>query len=486
MSPSPFIGVVRPEELLDILLGEGSKPTSGPPTLDLTAVPAGNATKMCAEFVSCPQRLSEVFDGLTTTQIRNVEKSQICPSLRLFIPRPKPKAKTGQPRSSGDTDGSDDILPTIGVRKQSSSHKRKRQSRRTDFREHYNFATGLLAIDVLEDRAADPFADPFDYMPSGSTAPFPPLCEQRPLQRPTVAAKNALESFTSRAHSHFLRQHRTHYWQIILLGSEARILRWDHAGAAVSQRFSYTVHSELIATFLWRFAHVDDARRGFDTTASLPSKEETGLFVTAVREFLHNMSAGVKDGAPVRQLTKARCTLDEDTKTWPTWKMHVTNPETGSATDLVVRRAFVFHRDVFSRATRAYIAYDLGARRLVFVKDSWRLARSFPEPEFRTLQQLLAQNIPHIPAALYGGDVCEPGDDGVSGPEHATTNQNFLADTRYWSHPEAVIIKHMHHRIVQDIAYPIDENVSPRDFVQALHDALIGASPPQCHHPRRH
>lgn len=360
----------------------------------------------------------------------------------------------------------------MGLRPLVDQRKSKRSPKRKDFRETYNFATNLLLIDVLDDYRADPFSDPIAHTQPGSEGmPAPPLTEERSIENRTPAGQESLQSFVSHAHAHFLRQHRTHLFQLVLIGQEARFIRWDRAGAAVGQRFNYVAHPEFIAGFLWKFAHMTNSQRGMDATVSLASKQETKLFVDAVRSFCDDMDAGTKNGVPVRQLPQARWTL-EDSETWPTWKVSVGEGPEGITTDLIVRRPFMFHTEIFSRGTRAYIAYDIRARRLVFLKDTWRVHNDFVESEFETLQQLEENCVPHVPFALDGGDVCDPNKD--SGTVQMTKNDVLLEHfPELWCRPDAMPSTHVHHRVVQEIMYPLDDSVSERDFVQALRDALV-------------
>lgn len=111
-------------------------------------------------------------------------------------------------------------------------------------------------------------------------------------------------------------------------------------------------------------------QRGRDPTATLANTCEKESFVDVVQQFLSDTRAGMKDGAPVRTLPDAERTLD-DTKIYPTWKIHMVDAATRKLTNLIVGRPFSESAaGMFGRATRAYIAYDLQDQRLVFFSSS--------------------------------------------------------------------------------------------------------------------
>ncbi|KAI0752279.1 hypothetical protein BC629DRAFT_1256541, partial [Irpex lacteus] len=48
--------------------------------------------------------------------------------------------------------------------------------------------------------------------------------------------RGRLASYAEQTFSH---QHRTHLFQLLVLGNEIRFIRWDRAGASVSGKFNY-------------------------------------------------------------------------------------------------------------------------------------------------------------------------------------------------------------------------------------------------------
>ncbi|GJE92002.1 hypothetical protein PsYK624_081550 [Phanerochaete sordida] len=478
--------------------------------------------------------------------IGGIEKSKICPNIRLFVTKmKKPK------RYSND---GIDLVPVLGVRKKPRT-QREACNKKRDVVEYCDFATYLMGVDIRTDVEADPFltreelqlspspdscpamptagpavgrvgpengssegsgSNPYGItilmgeessMPSSANGlprscaksltprtraafdalgkPEVPLVElpteelyqptsssieQEPtihIEKRTQRAERSRASLLSHVHAQFLRQHRCHLFHLILFGRYARFLRFDRSGGLVTERFDYVDQPGLLAQFFWFFAHMSDEQRGWDPSVTHPSRKEKDLFVDAVRAWLEEMKAPVTaDGQYARVLPDADCTLDES-GTFPTWKIRVVNEATGDTTDLIVRRPFAGEMSLVGRATRAYVAFDLRAQRLVFFKDSWRADRNYLRPEFRTLQELEAHDVPHILPVLYGGDVKDS-----EGRLQGTANRSASAADLPWRVGRHSLPRHTHHRIVQDIVYPLQTARSARELVQAIHDAL--------------
>lgn len=96
------------------------------------------------------------------------------------------------------------------------------------------------------------------------------------------------EAIASHARAQFARQHRVWLLQVVIFGRSARFIRWDRSGAVVSERFDYVSHPILLAGFFWRFAHLSDEQRGWDSTARLATRKECELLTDAVKEFVKN------------------------------------------------------------------------------------------------------------------------------------------------------------------------------------------------------
>ncbi|GJE91967.1 hypothetical protein PsYK624_081190 [Phanerochaete sordida] len=379
--------------------------------------------------------------------------------------------------------------------------------------EYYDFGTALLGIEVHHDLDADPFDDPPpEFLRNASTPPSTPLQDSKtynkrklrltpprsphpeelpplPLASPQTPRRSgpdatipetpasdasveyeafdhltpegtaARRSLISHAKAMFTRQHRVFLFQVVLVGRFARLIRWDRSGAVVTQRFDYVADPRYLCEFMWRFSHMSDEQRGWDHSVSAASRKEAALFKNAVQELLSRSASS-------RKVPNAEQTLD-DTGTFPIWKIRVASSATGAEIVLIVNRPFAGHYTLRGRSTRAYLAYDLADRRLVFFKDSYRDDDVPVLPEFSTYERLRAHGVPHVPAVIYGGDVLDS-----SGQPQATTTQTWATVEDAWRVTDLAFHRYIHHRIVQDIAYPLETARNERELMQAVHDAL--------------
>lgn len=321
-----------------------------------------------------------------------------------------------------------------------------------------------LAIEVKAGESSDPFLDPLDFTEEMRTTIGPYKFAWYDDERGTTR-----DTISSQAREFMHRQHRLFLFQLILCNKYVRFIRWDRNGAVVTERFDYTDKPSVLAEFFWRFAHLDDVQRGWDHTVSLANQREEKLFRTAVQRFLKAQADG-RSGKPVRKIPKAGLTLDDQ---YQTWKIHVEDEHSKESTCLIVKRPFHSTGGVVGRATRAYIAYDLKGKRLVFFKDAWRAAYSrVLGPEADTYHTLRNHGVPHLPSVLYACDVVDYNGDIQKTKTHGVAVLNHNWDQRKQRHGESV-----HHRIVQEIAYPLKQALDEREFIQALHDAALGKLP---------
>lgn len=290
------------------------------------------------------------------------------------------------------------------------------------------------------------------------------------FENPSETASTFRAFLLQHAGAQWCRHFRAFSFTIILLNRHARFVRWDRSGAIVTERFDYVSDPRLLGEFLWRFAHMNDDERGFDPTATRASRAEVKLFRRSVQDFLDGMTAGTTDAPAVRKLPDAERTLD-NSNTFPIWKLHIVDAASRQSAALIVNRPLFDRSTVFGRSTRAYLAYDLQQHRLVFLKDTWRPDHSKLQIESETYQVLSKHRIQHIPVVFYAGDVCH--DD--RSPQ-ATLTQAFAANEDDWRVTDGYYEKYIHHRVVQDIYYPLESALDEREFLQVFADAVHGKS----------
>ncbi|KIM35933.1 hypothetical protein M413DRAFT_32162 [Hebeloma cylindrosporum] len=235
------------------------------------------------------------------------------------------------------------------------------------------------------------------------------------------------------------RQHRTHTFLVFMTDTNVRFLRADRTGIVVTRSFNYRTHSLLLAEFLWRFSHISDVARGLDPTVRPAGVEEEEL---------------------------AREKLSQ----WAPEKFHAV--VIIQVPDITEKRGF---REVIAwgsmsdaksltRATRGWPVYDLKAKTLAFLKDSWGSDVLHLEQESSILKELTAANVRNVPKYICGDD---------SG--QTTRMQEFV--TKAWKAgptAESAKIKRFQHRLLTDvIGHRISTFQSSQQLTQAIYDAYL-------------
>ncbi|KAI0368968.1 hypothetical protein BV20DRAFT_1053504 [Pilatotrama ljubarskyi] len=210
--------------------------------------------------------------------------------------------------------------------------------------------------------------------------------------------KDNLRRFMNHPALVFECQQRTHYYSIIIIGSYARIVRWDRSGAIFSPKFDYERDPAKLGLFLWRFSHSSASVRGHDPTAChvLPGSEHRALMV----QWAAHQLPPAADHA--REMF-AESLVDD----WPWYKLTVGDPVTGTPREFLVGRPIFAAPGVVGRGTRGYVALDITNPEYVFVflKDCWRVLQPGSEQEGSILVYLNEKGVEHIPTALIHGDV---------------------------------------------------------------------------------
>lgn len=286
-------------------------------------------------------------------------------------------------------------------------------------------------------------------------------------------------------------QQRTHLFQLLVTGCHARIIFWDHSGAIVSERIDYVNTPDILGEFFWRHNYMTPKARGLDPTAVLADEKDRERFSTAIANFVHNM----KDpDHPQRVVPDADLTTDAS---FPIYKITVrevsselsetesgTNDKKGKAKEthpneieLLVQRPVFNAITPVGRATRGYVAIETTRtqestemdqpRVPLFLKDTWRVDHPLLKAERQIYKLLEKYNVKRVPTLICGGDVEDQG--GLQ----KTVVQDWVdrQKLRIWY---ARIRTHFHHRLVQNLAYPIESANDSKEMTTAFYDALGG------------
>ncbi len=121
--------------------------------------------------------------------------------------------------------------------------------------------------------------DPFDDSKAHKTY-FPASSEKR---------RHNLGQIMSYATLVFDRQHRTHHFTVIILGSMARLIRWDRSGIVFTEKFNYKTEPHKLGRSLWCFSRLTPAQRGHDptVTAVVPGSGDHELMLRRAKDPLN-------------------------------------------------------------------------------------------------------------------------------------------------------------------------------------------------------
>lgn len=276
----------------------------------------------------------------------------------------------------------------------------------------------------------------------------------------------------------FQYQPRCFFFSLLVIGKEARIIRWDRSGAVVTDRFNYQTSPDILCEFLDRFSRMEsEGRDGIDPTVRPVSDDERNLMIHA---------ASTDNKLPVRDYARVafKRTLDRNRKWWKLSFLSDSLPgENAGDPDLSAsatrkERHFLVGTPRFceggmvGRGTRGYVALDLensdaGYRKFVWLKDAWRVDHEGIRKEGTTLHTLNTTHVSYVPTMLYHGDV-----------------GNQCTDTHtFWpGNPTANPFKrYAHYRmVVAEVGLSLQKFQTGEDLVKFVFHCLIGE---RRHHP---
>jgi hypothetical protein len=343
-----------------------------------------------------------------------------------------------------------------------------------DDRRAFEWATHGMVVEFKPKPSMDPFYTRQELKLHAERRTPEEKANNMPVafEKPGAEPEMTRGQMTIYATEAFAHQTRLHLFQILVCGKRARFLFFDHSGAIVSDAFNYTSRkgSYLMARFIWTYNHMSSLARGWDESIQRATVEEETAFKSAMDEFLGNMN---NPEHPQRLLPHAEDTISPS---YPILKVTVKEEvyddsgevtRSGNAVEVIIQRPFFRHFSAIGRATRGYIAYHLKLQRLMFLKDTWRVVHHMLTPERSICAMLKSVGNAFVPDVLCGGDVQANG-------EHDTTQcESWLQlQTLPVGHGELRLFKH--HRLLQELLYPISSARNSKEVVQAFYHCLLG------------
>ncbi|KAJ8697062.1 hypothetical protein PTI98_006870 [Pleurotus ostreatus] len=238
------------------------------------------------------------------------------------------------------------------------------------------------------------------------------------------------------------RQHRTHLYMVYVFHPFIRFIRWDRAGAIISQRVNYIEDCTPLVHFLSLFGRLDRAGKGFDPTVQVAPETEAG----EAKKYLERWAPRTDQ---------------------PVFKMDVPSAKGHRTRKFLVWGAIADPESPFGRATRGYPGVEVidgvVSSTPMFLKEQWRDVAS--RLETVTLQELNDKGVKHVPTLVCGGD--------LPGQETKTHEVNDSS----WRIGHKRILKRIHSRfVVAEVGSPLEQFPSSKVMLQAIHDAFQGKS----------
>ncbi|CCM01096.1 uncharacterized protein FIBRA_03144 [Fibroporia radiculosa] len=340
---------------------------------------------------------------------------------------------------------------------------------------HTSWAWSLLPIELKSTRHTE---RPFYFGQEG-------------FLRPTSGGSIGRGQISDYAANLMRRQHRLFCFMIVVAGRHARLLRWDRVGAVVSKDFDFVADPGMLQNFFYRFGNMDSAQRGFDPTVKLARAE----YVEEMKEHVEGLSGYHK-----------KCFEDalSHQTTWPLYEVTVhrddvidndlmprtkesaerlsgtqrsgEGPEESSDVSEKTKshedeKRFTFIVGKYraasysptGRATKGYVAFDMFLKKLVFVKDTWRVKSSRVPTERQVYEDLWKHQVKNIVTPLCGGDVRALRSDGGA-VFHVTETQKYLKTN------ESARVQYR--LIVYEVCQPLQDYKDSRQLIKVLYDAL--------------
>ncbi|KAI0645208.1 hypothetical protein C8Q79DRAFT_927438 [Trametes meyenii] len=313
---------------------------------------------------------------------------------------------------------------------------------------------------LIECKTGDMTGDPFDDgMENGE-----PNSDER---------RKVLGQIMSYACRVFEKQHRMFQFTLMVMGSSARIIRWDRSGVVATKKFNYMEEPEKLVGFIWVLARLPARERGIDPTVIRVEKNSEDWQLMQDRSKQKRLLGGkfaVQEHA--REAFKASLKDSE------LWKIRVDeqSPSDGSEREttitsryfLVGKPSFVSH-ELSGRGTHGYVAIDLNDREgpFVFLKDVWRVDHVGIRKEGEILGYLNERGVRNIPTKICHGDV-----DPLS-PQ--TTMSHKIWREKHPKNVDKCPLKtHTHYRlVVQEVGLSMDHFRNGRELIYLVCKCIV-------------
>ena len=253
-------------------------------------------------------------------------------------------------------------------------------------------------------------------------------------------------------------QFRTHVFGVIILGTRARLFRWDPSAMVVTRRFHYTKNTDnYLAQFIWFYDNASPLTRGHDTSVKRISETRANDLV----------------GQEIVTQVKARNPLHSHFCT-----MNISDRQNGEIQHLhLISYPLPAQRlSSFGGMTRTMQALDLGTKEFVFVKDYWRTVATGRVKEGDIYLRLEKHRVPNVAPFGNGNDVLcpvwsEQTTDPVLKPVYARHEGRSDDEIQKHKPLEELVLYRMSLKVIGDGPKMFE---STKQLVTAIADAMEG------------
>lgn len=234
-------------------------------------------------------------------------------------------------------------------------------------------------------------------------------------------------------------QHRIFLFHVYIYRNTARLIRWDRAGAVVTEPFDYIQYPEFLLSFLLRIPHMNHEEVGYDpAVVQATSDEIEGLKGCSYPIFLRSL---FEEAFIILSPTIQKVSVD--------------------GRDFLIGNHHYSTSCLTGKGTKGYIAYDLAGETFCYLKDSWRDPARRPEHEI--YHKLHTAQVENIATCVVGGDVL-PVD------KQSTKTQRYFQDekARYGS-------DRRHYRMVlREVGLPLTGYRNSAELCVLIYNAFQG------------
>lgn len=182
-------------------------------------------------------------------------------------------------------------------------------------------------------------------------------------------------------------------------GAMVRFIRWDRAGAIVSQAFNCRDDPNTLCRFLWHLERLNLAQRGFDDTVEKDSARLYGSVFTAAIEdrVCFELNIDRQDA----EATKSALDSYYD----PEQLSIVSVSEGNALSTFCISRPLGTPLSAAGRGTRGYWGFNTATQEMCFLKDTWRTALCDLGLEGDIVRELYEKGVRNVPEVSCHGDV---------------------------------------------------------------------------------